>query len=45
MNGYAIHNIYTDTKNILETYLNYDKVFAGIHDVKLIAGYSWKEEK
>lgn len=44
-NGYAIRSAYTDTKNILETYLNYDKVFLEKHDVKLMAGYSWEEEK
>jgi iron complex outermembrane receptor protein len=42
--GYAVRNVYTDTKNILETHLNYDKTL-GKHDMKAMAGYSWEENK
>ena len=41
-NGYAIRNTYNDTKNILETHINYDKIINS-HDIKLMGGYSWEE--
>jgi TonB-linked SusC/RagA family outer membrane protein len=43
-NGYALRNTFANTKKIMETYFNYDKVF-GLHDVKLLAGYSWQEDR
>lgn len=43
-NGRAVRNTVNNTKRILETYLNYDRLF-GAHEVKLLAGYSWQEDK
>lgn len=43
-NGKAIRNAYTNTKKILETYFNYDKQF-GRSNLKLLAGYSWQEDR
>ncbi|MCK7558336.1 SusC/RagA family TonB-linked outer membrane protein [Chitinophaga sedimenti] len=43
-NGLAVRNAYTNTKKILETFLNYDRTF-GQHDLKLLAGYSWQEDR
>ena len=44
VNGRAVRNTINNTKKILETYFNYDKGF-GDHDLKLLAGYSWQEDK
>lgn len=43
-NGKAIRGAYSNTKKILETYFNYDKTF-GRHNMKLLAGYSWQEDR
>ncbi|WP_261381011.1 SusC/RagA family TonB-linked outer membrane protein [Mucilaginibacter pallidiroseus] len=43
-NGYGLRNTFANTKKILETFFNYDKTF-GKHDVKLLAGYSWQEDR
>ncbi|MCD8741026.1 TonB-dependent receptor [Mucilaginibacter roseus] len=43
-NGYALRNSYTNNKKVLESFFNYDKTF-GDHDVKLLAGYSWQEDR
>lgn len=43
-NGYALRNTFTNNKKILESFFNYDKVF-GDHDLKLLAGYSWQEDR
>lgn len=43
-NGQALRNTYNNTKKILETYFNYDKTF-GQHSLKLLAGYSWQEDR
>nr|WP_249665237.1 SusC/RagA family TonB-linked outer membrane protein [Mucilaginibacter sp. Bleaf8] len=43
-NGYAIRNTYTNTRTIIESFFNYDKTF-GRHDIKLLAGYSWQEDR
>ncbi|GAA4925746.1 SusC/RagA family TonB-linked outer membrane protein [Mucilaginibacter defluvii] len=43
-NGYALRNSYTNNKKVLESFFNYDKAF-GDHDVKLLAGYSWQEDR
>lgn len=42
--GKAIRGAYSNTKKILETYFNYDKTF-GRHGLKLLAGYSWQEDR
>ncbi|MFY0252475.1 SusC/RagA family TonB-linked outer membrane protein [Chitinophaga sp. 30R24] len=42
--GQATRSAFTNTRKVLETYFNYDKVF-GLHDLRLLAGYSWQEER
>jgi len=44
LNGVATRNSYSNTKKIAETYLNYDKTF-GDHGIKLLAGYSFQEDR
>ncbi|RFS22789.1 SusC/RagA family TonB-linked outer membrane protein [Chitinophaga silvatica] len=44
LNGVATRSAFTNTRKLLETYLNYDKRF-GEHDLKLLAGYSWQEDR
>lgn len=44
VNGRTIRNTVNNTKRILETYLNYDRLF-GAHELRLLAGYSWQEDK
>lgn len=44
LNGLAIRNTVTNTKKVLESFFNYDKNF-GEHGVKLLAGYSWQEDR
>jgi len=43
-NGYAVRSVYTNKTTLAENYLTYDKVF-GSHNVKVLAGYSWQEDK
>ena len=43
-NGQAIRSAFTNSRKVLETYFNYDKLF-GKHDLRLLAGYSWQEER
>ena len=42
-NGHAHRNTYFGNRKSIETYLNYDKTFAGDHKLGLMAGYSWEE--
>ncbi|MFD1187309.1 SusC/RagA family TonB-linked outer membrane protein [Pontibacter rugosus] len=42
--GIAIRSSYTNTKKILESFFNYEKGFND-HFVKLLAGYSWQEDR
>ena len=42
-NGHAHRNTYFGDRKSLETYINYDKTFAGDHKMGLMAGYSWEE--
>ena len=42
-NGNAHRNTYFGNNHTFETYLNYDKTFAKIHKLALMAGYSWEE--
>jgi TonB-dependent starch-binding outer membrane protein SusC len=42
--GQATRSSFTNTRKVLESYFNYDKVF-GRHDLRLLAGYSWQEER
>lgn len=43
-NGYAERSSVKNTQKVLEGYFNYDKVF-GDHGLKLLAGYSWQENR
>ena len=42
-NGTAERNTYFGNDQTFETYLNYDKTFAQVHKLALMAGYSWEE--
>lgn len=42
-NGQASRNTYKGHSQNFETYGNYDKTFARVHKVSLMAGYSWEE--
>ena len=42
--GKAIRSAYEATKNVIESYFNYDQTFDR-HNVKLLAGYSWQEDR
>jgi len=44
LNGRAIRNTVTNTKKIIESFFNYDRRF-GEHGLKLLAGYSWQEDR
>ncbi|MDQ0109946.1 iron complex outermembrane receptor protein [Chitinophaga terrae (ex Kim and Jung 2007)] len=44
LNGRATRSAFTNTRKLLETYFNYDTRF-GEHDLKLLAGYSWQEDR
>jgi TonB-linked SusC/RagA family outer membrane protein len=43
-NGYALRSSGANNRKVLESYFNYDKTF-GDHEVKLLAGYSWQEDR
>jgi len=43
-NGYARRTAYANTTKILETYFNYSKTFGDVHDLKLLAGYSYQQD-
>ncbi len=43
-NGKATRTAYENTKKVIESYFNYDKIF-GQHNVKLLGGYSWQEDR
>jgi TonB-linked SusC/RagA family outer membrane protein len=43
-NGYAERSSVKNTQKVFEGYFNYDKTF-GDHGVKLLAGYSWQENR
>lgn len=42
--GRATRSAYTNTRKVLENYFNYD-VLLGKHDLRLLAGYSWQEDR
>ena len=44
VNGRVIRNTVTNTKKIIESFFNYDRTF-GEHGFKLLAGYSWQEDR
>ncbi|NSL86761.1 TonB-dependent receptor [Chitinophaga sp. Mgbs1] len=43
-NGKANRVTWANTRNIIESYFNYDKTF-GKHNIKLLGGYSWQEDR
>ncbi|SEN97064.1 SusC/RagA family TonB-linked outer membrane protein [Niastella yeongjuensis] len=43
-NGRAHRGAYENTKQVIESYFNYDKTF-GDHNFKLLAGYSWQQDR
>jgi len=43
-NGYAIRSEYTNKSTLAENYFTFDKTY-GMHSVKVLAGYSWQEDK
>jgi len=43
-NGYAIRSEYTNKSTLAENYFTFDKAY-GLHNVKVLAGYSWQEDK
>ncbi|MEY2869242.1 MAG: hypothetical protein RIR01_1725, partial [Bacteroidota bacterium] len=42
-NGSALRNTYTNTNNIIESFLTWDKTF-GNHKINAVLGYSWQED-
>ncbi|RAJ08305.1 iron complex outermembrane receptor protein [Chitinophaga skermanii] len=44
LNGRTTRSAFSNTRKLLETYVNYNKHF-GEHDLKLLAGYSWQEDR
>lgn len=44
VDGRVIRNTVSNTKKILESFFNYDRTF-GAHGMKLLAGYSWQEDR
>lgn len=43
-NGRAYRGAYENTKQVIESYFNYEKTF-GQHNIKLLGGYSWQQDK
>jgi TonB-linked SusC/RagA family outer membrane protein len=43
-NGRAYRGNYENTKQVIESYFNYDKSF-GQHNIKLLGGYSWQQDR
>lgn len=43
-NGKAYRGFYENHKQVIESYFNYDKTM-GKHNVRLLAGYSWQEDR
>jgi len=44
VNGQARKNTVLNKNEVLEGYFNYDRTF-GMHSMKLLAGYSWQEDR
>ena len=42
-NGTANRSTYFGNNHTFETYVNYDQIFAKVHKLALMAGYSWEE--
>jgi iron complex outermembrane receptor protein len=45
VNGQAKKTEYLNKSDVFEGYFNYDRVFNAKHDLKLLAGYSWQENR
>ena len=45
VNGQARKTAYLNKSEVIEGYFNYDRVFGAKHDLKLLAGYSWQENR
>ncbi len=43
-NGKAYRGDYENTKQVVESYFNYDKTI-GKHNLRLLAGYSWQQDR
>jgi TonB-dependent starch-binding outer membrane protein SusC len=43
-NGYAVRSEYANKTTLAENYLTFDKTFAK-HNIKVLAGYSWQEDR
>ncbi|WP_242696162.1 SusC/RagA family TonB-linked outer membrane protein [Longitalea luteola] len=43
-NGRAYRGSYENTKQVIESFFNYDKSF-GRHNIKLLGGYSWQQDR
>lgn len=44
LNGVASSSTNESTKKLVESFFNYDKSF-GLHNIKLLGGYSWEEDR
>lgn len=42
-NGQAYRSSIENKKKVLETYVNFDRTFADVHKLGLMAGYSWEQ--
>ena len=43
-NGRAYRGDYENTKQVIESFFNYEKSF-GLHNIKLLGGYSWQQDR
>ncbi len=43
-NGFALRSEYANRKTLFENYITYENLF-GKHSVKILAGYSWQQDK
>ncbi len=43
-NGRAYRSNYENTKQVIESYFNYDRSF-GQHNIRLLGGYSWQQDR
>lgn len=44
MDGQAQRSSVTNDSKVMEMYLNFDRTFAGVHKLGVMAGYSWQED-
>lgn len=43
-NGRAYRGAYENSKQVIESYFNYDRTF-GLHNIRLLGGYSWQQDR